>query len=62
MGDITMYLKNGGRSLSYGLVQKTSRYQSKCVWENNVRMGPRGIGCEMVTELKCVNIEPLCMT
>jgi hypothetical protein len=55
-------LKSGGRSLSYDLVQKTSRDQSKCVWENNVRMGPRGIGCEIVTELNCVNIEPLCMT
>ena len=55
-------LKNWGRSLSYGLVQKTSKEQSKCVWENNVRMGPRGIGCEIVKELNCVTIEPLCMT
>ena len=63
MGDITMYfLKNWGRSVSYGLVQKTSREQSKRVWENNVRMEPRGIGCEIVTELNCVSIEPLCMT
>jgi len=25
-------------------------------------MGPRGIGCEIVTELNGVNIEPLCIT
>jgi hypothetical protein len=65
MGDgVKIYFENKkrGRYLSCGLGQETSRQQSKCVWENNVTMGPRAIGCEILAGLNCVNIEPLCMT